>query len=312
MIVVVPRARAQPAKARRIAVFWPGNASGFQDYLAEFKGALKKLGYVEGRDVDFAVRYGELQTGKFGSLAKEVVASKPDLILTASSGAVVAFKAATSSIPIVFASAGSPVEQGLVASLQRPGGNITGLTTQADLYGKVADIIREALPGARQLAVLVHDGDPFHERIVKAVQPSAQRLQLESHVINVPDAASFERIFNEISRRKVDVVFVPLLAFFNAHRREIADRSVKARVPLVALDLAYAREGALLVYGFQQIESYRRAAALVDKILKGAKPGELAIEQPDRFQLIVNRKTAKLIGAELSTTIMLRADRVID
>lgn len=160
--------------------------------------------------------------------------------------------------------------------------------------------------------VLVHDADPFHSRVITAVEPSARRVQLEPHVVNVPDSAGFDRAFDEIAPRNADVIVVPNLAFFNAHRRQLAERSVKARVALIALEANYARQGALLVYGYQQIEGYRRAAALVDKILKGAKPGDLAVEQPDRFELIINRKTAKLIGVELSQVTMLRADRVID
>ena len=303
---------AQPAKApRRIAVLLPGTEAGFRTRLQVFRAALKELGYVEGRDLSIEVRWADNRTERFASLAAELAASNPALIVTASSEGVAACKQATSSIPIVFAAATFVVEQGFAASLRRPGGNITGVALHS-LNAKIVEIIREALPAARQLAVLVHDKDRFQKLVLDSFEPAARRFKFEPVVVRITRAEDFERAFKELTERKADALFLPNISLLNSNRDRIIEFTLTARLPHFSVTPDIAVAGGLLGYGTSLEENYLRAASLVDKILRGAKPGELPVELPERFQLVVNTKTAKAIGVTLSPTTMLRADRVIE
>ncbi|MGH8675583.1 MAG: ABC transporter substrate-binding protein, partial [Burkholderiales bacterium] len=204
------------------------------------------------------------------------------------------------------------VEQGFVASLRRPGGNITGVALHSQLDAKITEVIREALPSARRLAVLVHDMDRFHKMVLDSFEPAARSLKFELMVVRVSRAEDFERAFKELTDRKADALYVPNIALLTANRERIIEHALKARLPHFSVNPAIAAAGGLLSYGTLLEENYRRAAALVDKILRGAKPGELPIDQPERFQLVVNLKTAKAIGVTLSPVTMLRADKVIE
>ena len=239
------------------------------------------------------------------------MASNPAVIVTATSESVAACKRATSLIPIVFAAAASVVEQGFVASLRRPGGNVTGVVL-LDLNGKIVEIIREALPAARRLAVLVNEKDRFHKFVLDSFEPAARRLIFEPVIVRVTRAEDFEGAFKEMTDRKADALYVPSLALFTFNRDRIIELALKARLPQFNVNPDIAVAGGLLGYGTSVEENYRRAATLVDRILRGAKPGDLPIEQPERFQLVVNRKTAKAIGVTLSPATMLRADKVIE
>ena len=272
---------------------------------------MKELGYVEGRDISIEVRWADGRTERLASLAAEVVASNPAVIVTGSSEGVAACKQATSSIPIVFATAASVVEQGFVASLRQPGGNITGVVLHG-LHAKIVEVIRDALPAARRLAVLVHDKDRNHKIVLDSFEPAARRFKFEPVVARVTRAEDFERAFKELTDRKADALYVPNLALLTSNRDRLIELTLIARLPHFSANPDIAVAGGLLSYGTSLVENYRRAAALVDKILRGAKPGELPIEQPERFQLIVNMKTAKAIGVTLSPATMLRADKVIE
>ncbi len=303
---------AQTTKApRRIVFLIPGTEAGFRTLLQEFRMALKELGYVEGGDVLIEGRWADGRTERLPSLAAEVVASNPALIVTASSEGVAACKQATSSIPIVFTTAANVVEQGFVASLRRPGGNITGIASH-NLNAKIVEIIREGLPAARRLAVLVHDKDRFHKIVLDSFEPAARRLKLEPVVARVTRAEDLERAFKEIADRKADALYVPNLGMLTSNRDRIIELALKARLPHFSTNPDIAAAGGLLSYGTSREENYRRAAVLVDKILRGAKPGDLPVELPERIQLIVNLKTAKAIGVKLSPITMLRADKVIE
>jgi len=301
-----------PRVPRRIAFLHPGTEPGWRSRIDVFRTALKELGHVEGRDVSIEVRWGGDRTEALVALAAEVVASNPAVIVTATSAAVAACKKATSTIPIVFATAGDPVEQGFVASLGRPGGNVTGVVVHSSLSAKITEIAREAFPKARRLAILVHDPDPFHRAHLDYFRQGAQRFKFEPVVVRVAGIEDLDRAFRELAERKAEALFIPNLAFFTSHRSQIIERALKARLPLLGNQNTIPESGGLLSYGTTIEENYRRAAALVDKILRGAKAGELAVEQPERFQLVVNMKTAKAIGVRLSPTTMLRADKVIE
>jgi len=307
------RSFAQAPKApRRIAILAAGTEAGYRTVLDAFKTTLKELGHVEGRDVSIDIRWANDRTEQLAALAAEMVARNPDVIVTASSAAVAACKKATSSIPIVFATVGDPVGQGFVASLGRPGGNITGIMVHRGLSAKITEIAREAFPKARRLAMLFHVADPAAKSNLDEFEPAARRFKFDPLIVRVAGAADFERAFKELVERKADVVFVPNVTLFASQFEQLVDRSLKARIPLVSTQQFITARGGLLSYGTDRVENYRRAAALVDKILRGAKPGDLPVEQPERFQLVVNMKTAKVIGVKLSPTTMLRATKVIE
>ena len=276
-----------------------------------FRAALKELGYVEGRDISIEARWADGRTERLASLAVEVVASNPAVIVTGSSEGIAALKKATTSIPIVFATAGSVVEQGLVASLRRPGGNITGVALHS-LDAKIVEVIREALPAARRLAVLVNEKDRVHKIVLDAFEPAARRFKFEPLVVRVARAEDFERAFKELTERRADALYLPNMGLITSSRDRIIELALKTRLPNFSINPDLAAAGGLLSYGTSVEENYQRSAALVDKILRGAKPGDLPVEQPQRFQLIVNMKTAKAIGVTLSPATMLRADRVIE
>lgn len=303
---------AQAREARRIAFVHPGSESGWRTRLEAFRSGLKELGYTEGRDVLIDVRWGNDKSERFQELAYAVVASKPELIVTATSVGTAAFRNATKSVPIIFATAFNPVEQGFVASLSRPGGNITGVLVQSGLTPKNIEIAREALPKARRLAMFVHEPDPAHRFALTDFDATARRFDFEPILVRIAGTADFDRAFAELAQRKADVLFLPQLAFFTSERRQLAQRALKARLPLLTTLRENTESGALLSYGSPLEENFRRAAVLVDKVLRGARPGELAVEQPERYELVVNRKTAAAIGVELTPVTLLRAQRIID
>jgi len=304
---------AQTSKSpRRVAVLLPGTQSGYRSRFDAFRAELKKLGYIEGRDILIKERWAEDKTEMLASLAAELVALSPAVILTATSAGIAACKKATSTIPIVFASGGRPVEQGFVSSLRRPGGNITGILTHFDLAAKMVEVAREVFPQAQRLAILVHDSDPAHKSMLDLIVQSAQHFKFDPVVVRVARAEGIDRAFNEIINRKADALYLMPLAFSVSHSKQFIDRSLKARLPLLSGHHDTTVAGGLLSYGTWREENFRRAAALVDKILRGAKPGDLPVEQPERFEVVVNVKTAKAIGISLSPATMLRADKVIE
>lgn len=307
------RSFAQPAKTlRRIAVLFPGTEAGFRSRLDAFRTGLRNLGYVEGRDVSIDVRWSSDRTEQLGTLAAEIVSHNPAVILTSSSAAVRALQKATSTIPIVFGASGDPVFYGLVKSLARPGGNVTGITVLTGLTQKLVELTRQALPNARRLAFPVHERDPAHKRSLDEFGPAARKLDFDPLLVPFADAGDLGLAFRELAERKADVLLVPVLAFFTSQMNQLVERALKARLPIVSTQPTYAEAGALLSYGTQVEGSFQRAAALVDKILRGAKPADLPVEEPERIQLIVNMKTARAIGVTLSPVTMLRADKVIE
>lgn len=301
-----------PRAARRIAFVHPGSEAGWRTRFDAFRVGLKELGYAEGRDLRIDVRWGNDRTDQFQALASAVAASKPELIVTATSAGVIAFKKATTSVPIIFATVFNPVEQGFVASLSRPGGNITGVLVYSGLTPKNIEIAREALPKARRLAMFVHEPDPAHRFALKDFDATARSFKFEPIVVRIAGIADLDRAFGELAQHKADLLFLPQLALFSSQRRQFAERALKARLPLLTTLRESTESGALLSYGTPLEENYRRAAVLADKVLRGARPNELAVEQPERYELVVNRKTAAAIGVELAPVTLLRAQRIID
>lgn len=298
---------------RRIAWLVPGTRDVMSPLIETFRAQLRGLGYVEGqRDVTIDVRWTDGNAEKLSMFAAELVASKPAVIATAGSGALKVLKSLTRSVPVVFATAVEPVEQGFVESLRRPGGNITGITLSDQVPGKLAELIKETIPRAARIAVLAHDADPASGLAVKEIQRPAVALKLELRVVDVKGADGLESAFAEIGGHRPDALYVATIPLFQVLRSRLAELATKARLPLFSSRLEQTEVGGLMSYANDVHENYRRAAVLVDKILKGANPAELPVEQPDRFHLVINLKTAKALGLTIPQSILLRADRVIE
>jgi putative ABC transport system substrate-binding protein len=273
---------------------------------------MKEIGYVEGRDLSIEIQAGDNRQDQLAKLAAAVAATRPEVIITATSAAIAAFKKSTASIPIVFAGAYDPVGQGFVASLRHPGRNITGVLVHVALGPKIVEIVREALPHAHRLATLIHEPDPAQRLSLQAFEPAARRYHFEPIVVRVKRVEDLDRAFKEMVERRAEAVLVENSSFQVTNRSSIVKKALAARLPLFSTSNLIAESGAVLSYGTVTEENWRRAAVLVDKILRGANPADLPVDQPERFQLIVNRKTARAIGVELSPMIMARADRVIE
>ena len=311
-LLSAPLLRAQGARPKRlIAYLSPTSSADPAAYLVAFRAKLKELGHVEGRDFAVESRYAEGKPERLSPLARELIAQKPAVILTAGSSAVATLQKATASIPIVFASAADAVEQGFVKSLRRPGGNITGVTLRPELGGKILELIRECLPAARRIVVLMHESDQISKRIADGLLKDAASLRLELSIAWVKSEGDFERAFAEIAARKAQAVIVPALFLFAVHQKALAELAHKAGVPLFSQFRPIVLSGGLMSYFSDITENYRHAAVLVDKILRGAKPGDLPVEEPDRYLLIINLRTAKALGITIPQSVMLRADEVI-
>lgn len=280
--------------------------------LEAFRASLREHGFEEGRNLSLEVVWGNDQFERMPVLAEGVVARKPEVIVTATSVGVLAFKKATNTIPIVFATAGSPVEQGFVASLPRPGGNITGVLLHSGLTRKLAEVARDALPSMRRIAILIHDTDPARKVELAGFEEVAADFKLTPLIVGVSRREDIEGAFATLAKLKADALIVPQLAMLQSNRKSLIELALKAKLPLMGPNLDIAEDGGLLSYGTARDENFRRAGALTAKILRGAKPGELPVEQPEKFQLIVNLKTARAINVRLSEPFLLRADKVIE
>ena len=300
-----------PKSPQRVAVLLPGTPSAFRSRFDAFRAGLTNLGHVEGRDLLIEARWAEGRTDRLAPLAAELAVLGPAVILTSTSAGVIACKKATSAIPIVFATAGSPVEQGFVASLARPGGNITGVLLHV-MDAKMVELARQALPRAKRFAMLVHDADPVSVSTIDNFVAAAGRFEFAPVVVRVRRVEELAQAFDQVVRERADALYLPNMTFFFSNARYLAERALASRLPLLSGQEETTVTGGLLSYGTDRLENFRRAAVLVDKILRGAKPGDLPVEQPERFQMVVNLKTANAIGVKLSPSTMLRATKVIE
>jgi putative ABC transport system substrate-binding protein len=277
-----------------------------------FRERLRELGYVAGQDVVFESRWGDGQVGRLRSLAVELVVAKVDIMATASSEAALAAKQATSSIPIVMATGGDPVELRLAASLARPGGNVTGVISLIrQLTGKRFELLKQLIPRASRVA-LVRDPDNRSSALsVQEAESVAKSLGIVVHVVNVRGPGDLDVAFLAMKHTRTDAVMFAENTLFIADRRHIADLALKHRLPMMVPAIEYAQAGALISYGTDYLDLFRRAAMYVDKILKGAKPGDLPIEQPTKFELVINLKTAKALGLTIPPALLGRADELI-
>jgi putative tryptophan/tyrosine transport system substrate-binding protein len=273
---------------------------------------LRDLGYVEGKNIAFEYRYANNKLDRFPALADELVRLKVDVLLTPGTPGALALKNATKTIPIVFTDVTDPVAAGLVASLARPGGNITGFSSlEAVLAGKRLELLKEAVPKISRVAVLWNPHDPSSAQQWKESQLAARELGLQLHSMEVSSADQFESAFKKANQVRSSALFVVSSALAFSNQNRIVDLAIKNRLPAIYTRGDFAESRGLISYGPDQAERFRRVAAMVDKILKGIKPADIPVEQPTKFELIINLKAAKQIGLTISPNVLARADKVI-
>jgi putative ABC transport system substrate-binding protein len=273
---------------------------------------LRDLGYVESQTLAIEWRWTEGKVERAPDLSSDLVRLKVDVIVTASMPVIRAVKQATSTIPIVMASSFDPVGAGLVTSLARPGGNVTGMAEMAtEVVGKRAELLREAVPGLSRLAVLLGPPAPADPLFLREAEVAARALHIELQVLRARDPGEFDSAFAAMTRERASAVLVLQHPIFFAHRALLAELAVKHRLPTMHAFREFVEAGMLMSYGANLEASFQRAATYVDKILKGAKPGDLPIEQPTKFELVINLKTAKALGLKIPQSVLIRADEVI-
>jgi putative ABC transport system substrate-binding protein len=288
----------------------PGHASPLLD---AFVGGLRDLGYVEGRNIVIEYRWSEGRDERFPELAADLIRLKVAVIVTAGVPAVRAAKTATDTIPIVMAFVGDPVGIGLVASLARPGANVTGLSLlDPDLDGKRIELLKEAVPGLTRLAILWSANDPGMTLAFSRVEIAAQTLGLTLQNLAVREPGEFAGAFQAASTGRAEGLIVTAQPFMVRHRAQILDLAARQRLPAMYTLGSFVDAGGLMAYGPTLPDLYRRAATYVHKILRGDKPADLPVEQPTKFELVINMRTAKALGLTIPQSILLRADRVIE
>jgi putative ABC transport system substrate-binding protein len=305
--------RAQPTiKRATIGLLGSATATAQSKWTAALVQRLRELGWIEGENLAIEYRWAEGRTDRLPALADELVRLKVDLIVTHNTPPTLAAKRATGVIPVVFATAGDAVGSGIVASLARPGGNVTGLSSmQPDTAGKRVELLRELIPGLRRLAALLDVGNPFSAQDNAEVRRIAQPVGIEVDTFEIRRDEDIARAFEAFSSR-AQAVYIPSVPLLFANRSRIDALALAARLPTMHGVREFVEAGGLISYGPHWPDMWRRAANFVDKILRGAKPADLPVEQPTKFELVVNLKTAKAIGLTIPPTVVARADEVIE
>ena len=302
----------RPTTVHRIGCLWNASPSLTDHFLAAFRHGLHERGYVEGQHFTIENRYAEGNLERLPGLAAELVGLQVAVIVTSGSQAIQAVKQATSTIPVVMAASGDPVETGAVTSLARPGENLTGLSLSApELSGKRLELLKETVAKLSRLAVLWHPEAAGSALAWKENQLIAQKLNLQLQSLEVRGAEDLATAFQAAAKERAQSLVVLRSPIIAIERKRIAELAIKNRLPAIYDDRAYVEGGGLMSYGTNQADLYRRAAVFVDKILKGAKPADLPVEQPTKFEFIINLKAAKQIGLTIPPNVLARADRVI-
>ena len=298
---------AQQGRVPTIGVLVFGNPPP-EPFLTDLRAGLRDVGYTEGRNIRLEVRTTEGKANLLPEKAAELVRLKVDIIVTFQTPASTAAKQATSEIPIVMVRAGDPVATGLIASLARPGGNVTGTSAGvAETVGKVVELIREAIPSARRIAVLANEMDPFAKPYLAAIGAGARSVGMEMVPIMARPSEPLGPAFETMTGKRVDA-FIAMLSFM---RREVFELALKHRLPLFSTDRRWTVAGALMSYAAHFEALHRETAVYIDKILKGSKPADLPVAFPTKFELVINLKTAKALGLVIPQSLLLRADEVI-
>jgi len=308
----IPADAQQPTKIPRIGQLSGPSSSTSPDRIEAFRHGLRELGYVEGKNIVIESRYAEGKFDRLPALAAELVRLKVDIILTSGPQATRPAKQATSTIPIVMAQDPDPVGNGFVATLARPGGNITGLATLApELTGKQLELLKETVPKLSRVAVFGTSTNPGNAQNSREADIAAKAFGVKLQYIDVLSLNDIETGFRAASKGRADAILLLPGPVVNLRRAHITDLAMKSRLPAIYPQTEYTEVGGLMYYGTNTPDLFRRAATYVDKILKGAKPAELPVEQPTKFELIINLKTAKQIGLTIPPNVLARADRVI-
>jgi ABC-type uncharacterized transport system substrate-binding protein len=307
---------AQPAgKVYRIGYLAQGSGSGTASLrpLEGFRQGLRELGWVEGQNIIIEYRYAEGRLDRLPGLADELVRLKVDLIAASPTGAALAARNASRTIPIVGMSLTEPVELGLVASLARPGGNVTGVTygVDTDIFGKQLGLLKEAVPKVRRVAVLSNPS-PAQPLIIRNVKAAARPLEVQLQLLEARGPGEFESAFAAMAKEGAGGLLVVGDSMFFLHRGRLAHLAVKSGLPSMSTQTQWVEAGGLMSYAASLPDLYRRAATYVDRILKGAKPADLPIEQPSKFEFVINLKTAKALGLTIPPSLLARADQVIE
>jgi len=308
----VPAEAQQQTKVNKIGWFRLLNAADRLTQFDAYKKALRALGYIEGKNIAFEYRSAEGETGRFPALADELVRLKVDLIIANATTAALAAKNATRTIPIVFTSSADPVAVGLIDSLARPGGNLTGFSNMtSELAGKRLELLKETVPKLSRVAVLRDPRNVTSTEDWKESLYPARELGLELYSMEVSSADKFESAFKEAVKARSAALWVTMSGVNNSNLQRIADLALKHRLPAISRFGDFVASGGLMSYGNDEVEGYKRVAYLIDKILKGTNPGDLPIERPTKFEFMINLKTAKQIDVTIPQSVLYRADKVI-
>ena len=307
---------AQPAKVSRIGLLTlrsrstPTNPEPFYD---AFTQAMRELGYIEGKNLLIESRFADGKSERLPALAAELISLKPDVIVTHATNATEVLRRATSTIPIVAAPLNDPVGRGLAASLARPGANVTGMSLMGiDVSAKQLEFLKAVVPALSHVAVLANPGNPAHPAVLKVVQASAQQMGIKVLAVSAGTAEEIERALVVMTQEGAGAGICLSDPFFTGQRRQIPALALRHRLPMIYGQREFVAAGGLMSYGASLVDFYRGAAVYVDKILKGANPGDLPIEQPTRIHLAVNRKTAKVLGLTIPGELLVRADEAIE
>jgi len=302
----------QPMKIPRIGLLVASNPSATSDRVEAFRQGLREIGYIEGQSIVIEYRYAEGKLDRLSAMVAELVRLKVDVIVTNGPSATRRAKEATTTIPIVMTNNEDPVANGFVASLARPGGNITGLSTLApEIGGKRLELLKETIPKLSRVAVFGTSTNPDTAQSLREVDLAAEALKVNLQYLDILDPKDIETAFRAAGKGRADAVLLLNSSFFISHRTQIAELAAKSRLPGIYNQTNFVEAGGLVSYGVNRNDLNRRAATYVDKILKGAKPADLPVEQPTKFEFIINLKAAKQIGLTIPPNVLVRADKVI-
>ena len=306
--------RAQtPAKIRRIGLSSPFSPSTAAPFFKAFRVGLGELGWVEGKNISIEYRYAEGKNDRLPDLAADLVRLKVDVIVASAVPDALAAQKATRAIPIVMAAGGDPVAVGLVESLARPGGNVTGLSQMtAELSGKRLELLKEIVPKLSRVAVLSNPQNVSAPLAWKEIQIAARQISVQLHSLEVRSPSDFDQAFEDATRARSDALLIIPDPVIVTNLGRIAGLAAKSRLPSIFQWSEFADAGGLAAYGPDRADMFRRAASYVDKLFKGAQPGDLPVELPTKFELVVNLKTAKALGIAIPQSVRFRADRVIE
>jgi putative ABC transport system substrate-binding protein len=306
----LPTEAQQPNQTARTGILQSGSASSSMSRMVAFREGLRELGYVEGKNINIDYRYAEGKTDQFAVLAAELVRLKPDILVTSGSPGIRALMKATDKIPIVMAAIGDAVGNRFVKSLAQPGGNVTGLSfLDPDISTKRLELLKEAIPRAVRVAVLRHVASG--KQSLEATLAASRPLKVQIQVFEIQAPNEIEGAFMAAKKGGAEAINVLASPILFAYRKDLVDLSANHRLPAMYENKEFVEIGGLVSYGANLDDLYRRAAVYVDKILKGAKPADLPVEQPTKFELVINLKTAKQIGLTIPPNVLARADRVI-